>query len=183
MPHPVCGQCHSAGAYIERDPFDGNSIVCPICGNRHPGGKGFYMSDKDPLNDHQSTLKREEIMEDETFEEQKPRQLCTVCKAKPTISDSAPYCASCMAKKGNEKRRQMEKTRHEKPNPKKMKEDKQRAEKTPQSENMKVVIDFGDYPSILNQVVELAKDQIRPIDGQIIFILKSHFNLVYPVKE
>jgi hypothetical protein len=42
----------------------------------------------------------------EVAAESRPQKVCFICKIKPTISDSSPYCASCMGRKGNEKRRQ-----------------------------------------------------------------------------
>jgi len=39
--------------------------------------------------------------------------------------------------------------------------------------NMKVVIDFAKYPDLLKQLQEVSDDQIRPIESQIIFFLKS----------
>lgn len=64
MPHPVCGKCHSAGVYQE-----GDAIACMICGNRYPGsGKGFYMSDKGPLNDHQGRVKSQNVNVDSVTE-------------------------------------------------------------------------------------------------------------------
>ena len=39
-------------------------------------------------------------------ETDKDRRICSICKQKPTISDSSTYCASCMGKRGNEKLRQ-----------------------------------------------------------------------------
>ncbi len=38
---------------------------------------------------------------------------------------------------------------------------------------MKVVVDFTGYDSILEQVKELAREQIRPPEAQILFLLKS----------
>jgi hypothetical protein len=54
-------------------------------------------------------------------------------------------------------------------------EDKRRVKKTAVAGNMAVVIDFSKYPAILTQVQVLAADQIRPVDAQIIYLLKSHF--------
>jgi len=40
-----------------------------LCGNRYPGaGNGFYMSDKGPLNDHQSRVKSKDMKVDSAEE-------------------------------------------------------------------------------------------------------------------
>ena len=59
---------------------------------------------------------------------------------------------------------------------KKLKEDKVRSEKVPLIENVAVNIDFGLHPHILKQVQELADNEIRPLDLQIIYLLKHHFD-------
>lgn len=173
MAHPVCGKCHSSAVYLDRDPLGDDSIACLMCGNRFPGGEGFYMSDKGPLNDYQMAVENEAIMEEKT-EVIKNVALCSICKTKPTISSSSPYCASCMAKKANEKRRQAKNMAPGEEKKGKTKEDKAPPLKAPQNENMKVTIDFSCHNSILEQLNELAKDQIRPVESQIIFLLKSH---------
>ncbi|MDQ5988001.1 MAG: hypothetical protein CSYNP_03754 [Syntrophus sp. SKADARSKE-3] len=130
---------------------------------------------KGPLNDHQTIIKSEAIMGGEKPAIEKEARLCSACKEKPTISDSSPYCASCMAKRGSEKRRQNAVALPKKTRTKKMKKDTCHVEKSLHKENMTVVIDFSAYPSILKQVQDVADDQIRPLESQIIFILKSHF--------
>lgn len=45
---PHCGKCHSTAVYSDRDASDGTlTIACRICGNRYPGGFGFYMREVD----------------------------------------------------------------------------------------------------------------------------------------
>jgi len=113
---------------------------------------------------------------EERPEVNKEGRVCSVCNVKPTISDSSPYCAACMGKKGNEKRRQKAVAPPEKAKIKKMKKDTSQAEKAALRPHMTVCVDFNKYPHILKSVEELANDQIRPVDAQIIFLLKSHFN-------
>ncbi|MCX5855627.1 MAG: hypothetical protein NTZ24_13835, partial [Deltaproteobacteria bacterium] len=96
-------------------------------------------------------------------------KLCTECHEKPTISKGSSFCASCMARKGNEKRWQKAVAPPEKDKTKKTKEDTARGEKAPLGPNMTVSIDFNKYPHIFKRVEELANDQIRLVDAQIIF--------------
>jgi hypothetical protein len=101
------------------------------------------------------------------------RRICITCGEKPTISDSCPYCGSCMNKKSREGKKG--KTAPEQARKRKTKEDKAPAEKTPTIENMAVNINFGTYPHVLKQVSDLADREIRPLDLQIIYLLKCHF--------
>lgn len=103
-------------------------------------------------------------------------RLCSVCGVKPTISDSSTYCASCMARRGNEKRRQGALLAPEKNQSKKTKEGQGQPEKATNTPNMEVVIDFGEYPAILQQLQDLAEQEIRPLDLQMIYILKCHLD-------
>ena len=101
------------------------------------------------------------------------RKMCKTCGLKPTISNNCPLCPSCMRKKSMESRKG--KTAPVQARKRKTKEDKAPAEKTPTIENMAVNIDFGTYPHVLKQVSDLADQEIRPLDLQIIYLLKRHF--------
>ncbi|MFZ4437097.1 MAG: hypothetical protein ACOYOS_01590 [Syntrophales bacterium] len=99
------------------------------------------------------------------------RKMCKTCGERPTISDSCPLCPSCMRKKSMESR----KTAPVPSQRKKTKEDKHPTEKAPTIENMAVNIDFGKFPLILKQLQDLADQEIRPLNLQLIYILKCHF--------
>ena len=58
----------------------------------------------------------------------------------------------------------------------KPKKDTTRYEKTPTIENTAVNIDFGEHPLILKRVRDLADQEIRPLELQIIYLLKRHFD-------
>lgn len=105
--------------------------------------------------------------------ESRPRKICITCGLKPTISDSCPYCPSCMRKKSIESRKgKTAPVRAQRGRPKK---DTNHHEKTPTIENMTVSIDFDKHPHVLKQVSDLADQEIRPLDLQIIYLLKRHF--------
>jgi len=61
MSYPVCGKCHSFHIYLDKSPKGWDEIGCVKCGNRYPGGEGFYMSDKRPLNESKRGVKKTNI--------------------------------------------------------------------------------------------------------------------------
>ncbi len=177
MVHPICGKCKSSAVYLDKDQGD-KSIVCMICGNRYPGqGKGFYMSTNDQLQEQNSSEMKKEIQkEDVPIIGDKEKKFCSRCRVKPTISDSSPYCASCMAKKGIEKRREKGEIAKHKNKPNKMKDDKDLAIKSSSGPSEAVTLDFTNYTGILKQVQTIADDEMRPLELQIIYMLKQYLN-------
>lgn len=118
---------------------------------------------------------------EEIVKENQKIKLCTECHKNPPMSKGGAFCASCMAKKANNKRKQATGMTVKAPNLEKTGEDKGekgQVEKPPCGVNMKVVIDFNKYPHIFKQVQELADDEMRVFDAQIIFLLKRHFDTV-----
>lgn len=175
MAYPICGQCGSRGVYPDRDEIGRRVIGCLMCGNRDPGaGKGFYMSDKVDLKDLQTVIEEGKNME--AIKETPAVRLCSTCKTKKTISPSHDICPSCLAGKRTYKKAQPLKKATKEKLQTKTKEDTRTPEKGDCRPNMEVVINFTKHPSILTQIQELAEDQIRPVDAQIIFLLKSHFD-------
>jgi hypothetical protein len=129
-----------------------------MCGNRHPGaGKGFYMSDK--INATGLADRK-----------------CSICKIKKTITPKHDLCGSCLAVKAKKTRKKPQIMVSKDTTQAWAKETRGVLEKAAYNENMNVEIDFTKYPGILNQIQKLADDQVRPVDGQIIFLLKSHFS-------
>ena|GEM_PF-984944 len=173
MAHPLCGKCGSGGVYLDYE-LGQRVLVCIICGNRYPGDReGFYMSGKVDQPMQEKKVEAAALPSVLPVIESRPQRICITCKEKPTISDSCPYCPSCMRKKSMESRKG--KTAPVQARKRKTKEDKAPAEKTPTVENMAVNIDFGTYPHVLKQVSDLADREIRPLDLQIIYLLKCHF--------
>ena len=172
--HPVCGKCGSGGVYLDFE-FGQRVLVCILCGNRYPGDReGFYMSGKTERPIEEKKVEAAEIVRVVPTETSIPaRRMCITCGEKPTISDSCPYCPSCMNKKSREGKKG--KTAPVQVGRKKVKEDKPHAEKVPLSENSAVNIDFGRFPSVLKKLQCLADQEIRPLDLQMIYILKCHF--------
>lgn len=102
-------------------------------------------------------------------EAQQPH-LCKECGEKPRMG-SSPYCASCMAIRGN-KARALQKAAD------KLKKEK-RAKGQGKSETARNVsdtalkIEFGSHADILREVEALADQEIRPVECQIIYMLKQ----------
>lgn len=175
MTHPLCGKCHSAGVYKDYDADGQPAIACLICGNRYPGGKeGFFMTEKVERQIEKKKVEAAETVPVGPPETSSPsRKMCKTCGLKPTISDSCPLCPSCMRKKSMESRKG--KTAPVQARRKETKKDKAWPEKTPPGESMTVNIDFDKHPHVLKQVSDLADQEIRPLDLQIIYLLKRHF--------
>ena len=173
--HPVCGKCYSVGVYKDYDADGQPVIACLICGNRYPGGKeGFFMTEKAERQIEKKKVEAAETVPVGPPETSSPsRKMCKTCGLKPTISDSCPLCPSCMRKRSIQSRKgKTAPVRAQRGRPKK---DTNHHEKTPTIENMAVNIDFGTYPHVLKQVSDLADQEIRPLDLQIIYLLKRHF--------
>ena len=171
--HPICGKCHSGGVYLDYE-LGQRVLVCIICGNRYPGDReGFYMSGKVDQPMQEKKVEAAASLSVLPVIESRPQRICITCGEKPTISDSCPYCGSCMNKKSREGKKG--KNTPVSTRKTKTKEDKAPAAKTPAIENMEGNVDFGTYPHVLKQVSDLADREIRPLDLQIIYLLKCHF--------
>lgn len=123
----------------------------------------------------------------ETEKEQEgERRICEDCGEKPTIWPTTPYCPSCMAKRSNSKAR---KKKDEALNSER--EVKGRGRGRPRTRRLDliskpdhgrttspgqknvVVVDFSNHPTILQEVERLAKEDIRPLGLQILYMLKK----------
>mgnify|MGYP006957767884 CR=1 FL=1 len=171
MAHPLCGKCGSGGVYLDYE-LGQRVLVCIICGNRYPGDReGFYMSGKAERPIEKKKVEAAALPSvSAAIPEGRSRRVCEACGLKPTISDSCPYCPSCMNKKSREGKKAPVRAQRKETN-----EAKAPAEKTPTVENTAVNIDFDKHPHVLKQVSDLADREIRPLDLQIIYILKCHF--------
>ncbi|MBN2468018.1 MAG: hypothetical protein JXD19_07690 [Deltaproteobacteria bacterium] len=101
-------------------------------------------------------------------------KLCEECGQKQVISHGSRLCASCMAKRSRKPKPETEA-------PKKCRHDKSaKPEKVPKQSASVVTIDFGKYVAILKQVEKLADEEMRPVDLQVIYILKNYFKSKTP---
>jgi len=53
---------------------------------------------------------------------------------------------------------------------------KAKPEKSVQGQNEALTINFGKYGSILKKVENIAEEEMRPVDLQVIYMLKSYLN-------
>jgi len=107
--------------------------------------------------------------------EEKPefQNLCKECGKKPRLG-SSPYCASCMAIRGN-KAKAAQKAAEEQKKQSQIKSPVKlgKAHKGPDTA---LTIEFGGHVSILREVEEAAKKEIRPIEYQIIYMLREQLS-------
>ena len=117
-----------------------------------------------------------------TPEKKENTRICGECKERQTISPGNPYCASCMSKKSWEARR-VKKKAPVKSKKKDTTKDKAQTEKPQQNRNTALTIEFSKHVSVLREVEKLAEEEVRPVDLQVIFILKNYLNNTKAVKS
>jgi len=102
--------------------------------------------------------------------------LCKKCGQKPTISNSSTLCASCMAKLSNEARRH-KKDVSDKPKTGDTHTKGRVIQKTHSNGKIsRITIEFGKHADLLRSIENIADREIRTVENQIIYILKSHFD-------
>ena len=110
---------------------------------------------------------------DDTSEVVTEKRICIECNERHTISPRAPYCAKCMAARGNRKRKEMALQKDEAPS------SPIQADRS----GYALTLNFGTHGHILEAITEIAKTEMRPLEMQIIFILKRHLEgLQTPLK-
>jgi len=103
---------------------------------------------------------------------------CKECGLKPPISKNAPLCASCMAIRSNKLRKAKNMAPGSANTQRDSRGTKELAEKGSQDGKKAVIIDFGTHADILKQTQKLADDELRTLENQIIYILKTHARTV-----
>ena len=95
-------------------------------------------------------------------EKKENTRICEDCKEKPTISPKHPLCASCMArrsKQGREKEKGIG-----------------QAEILDSGPNIELVLRFGKHGYLLKEIEKLAEEEVRPVDLQVIYMLKKYLS-------
>jgi hypothetical protein len=113
-----------------------------------------------------------------TVEKPENTGLCEKCGEKPKFGRS-PYCASCMARKSNEARKgkTTKKSTKSRRGRKKAGHSKDKAEKSPPGgDEAALKIDFGKHAQILRQIERLAEEEIRSVESQVIYMLKTYLS-------
>lgn len=113
-------------------------------------------------------------------EKPEEKRLCEDCGEKECFGMS-PYCASCMATRSNKSRKG--KTKNTKPR-KGQKKGRKKAghskdtpeESLPSGNEAAITIRFGKHAPILRQVERLAEEEIRSIESQVIYMLKTYLS-------
>jgi len=100
------------------------------------------------------------------------KRLCEECGKKPTISPKHTLCPSCMAVRSHKDKKAKRKGPRE-PNKKSVIHDKPKAEKFTPRADLELIISFEKYETILKEVKDLAEKEMRPLDLQILYLLKN----------
>jgi len=110
---------------------------------------------------------------------EKEKNTCEECGERPTISPKHPLCPVCLAAKSNEK--QASKRTGKKAVKKAGAKRKEsvapsidKGEKPQPRGDLELVVDFGKYGDVLKVVEALAEDEVRPVESQVIYILKRY---------
>jgi hypothetical protein len=112
--------------------------------------------------------------ENQSTEDTKPKvRICETCNEKKTISPNVPYCPSCMAKRSNAKRKVAKKTPYTAKTGKKA-QHRGNGKGGNGRPDTSVVVDFSIHMSILKTIETMAEEEVRPLESQIIYILKMH---------
>jgi len=105
----------------------------------------------------------------------KAKVLCSDCKERETLGKS-PFCPSCLGQRGNRAKaaKAVEAKNKGFVKPKKAKKTQSRPKdkKVLNDANEALTIEFGKHISILRQIESLADREIRPVECQVIYMLK-----------
>jgi len=113
---------------------------------------------------------------------QENTRICEKCGNNPTIQPNSPFCASCLGKQAWKDG----KAKKKRPSKKKAPASLERKETTQgkgkheavivDSERYVEVVFKGKYGQVLKEVEKLAEEEIRTVDEQIIYIVKTYLS-------
>ena len=101
---------------------------------------------------------------------------CRICGKKPPLHKNNEMCPSCMSKKSWEKRRSKNKVPDvpkKKPNVEGANHSKEKPREPVIEQNTAITFEFGEHATILREVEKLSGQELRPVDMQIIYMLKK----------
>ena len=110
-------------------------------------------------------------------EKMESKRICKTCNERETIQPKSPYCSACLAVMGKKAREAKQKAAGT-PEKKKKAVNKVKTIKAPEKTSTAFMIEFGKYSSVLKEVKELAEIEIRPIDLQIIYMIKCQLEKI-----
>ena len=100
-------------------------------------------------------------------------RICSECNENRTITPKHSLCSSCMGKRSNEAKKKPKKG-PVKPKKKNVIHDKPKKEKPSRGGDTAITVEFGEHVSILKEVEALADKEVRPLNHQVIFMLKEY---------
>jgi hypothetical protein len=173
----ICGKCGSKRIEEDYVPGIGNAgLICRHCGQT---GREGWVTDRTAgsrgrLNVTER-IRTDERGADMAKDQLKPgdgaKKLCKKCGERETMSKHSPYCARCLGDMGRVKQQgkqpsggEVSELTTEASAPK---------EKAHPGAMTAVTIDFKSYPDLLNSIRQLASEEVRPVDMQIVYLLKS----------
>lgn len=102
-------------------------------------------------------------------------KLCSC--GKPTIRPNSKLCASCMGKLAHKTKKLSEKAIK----PAKTKTEGYKPQKSTKPAQRQAdgacTVNFGEYASVLSEIENLAKEEVRPLNHQIIHMLKEQLKI------
>jgi len=127
------------------------------------------MNDWDGFDCASCAYASEKTVSSETDEAKTPAALCAECGERERMG-SSPYCARCMAIRGNKAR--AKKKDGEKRGKRSDTKAQPKAEKALEEAATALRIEFGKHAFILREIESLADKEIRPVECQVIYMLK-----------
>jgi len=113
---------------------------------------------------------------------QENTRICEKCGEKPTIQPNSPLCASCIGRQawrdGKAKKKRLPKKKSPASSNRKdnrQGQDKHKTEIGQPRANIEIVFS-GKYGQVLKEVEKLAEEEIRTVEEQIIYIIKTYLS-------
>jgi phosphoribosylformylglycinamidine (FGAM) synthase PurS component len=104
------------------------------------------------------------------------KRICEKCGNNPTIHPNSKTCASCMAKLSHKKRKCPE-SAFKAGKTKEAAGSLAKPSVTPEKQKGAITIEFKSHVQILKEVEKLAEREMRPLDRQILYILKKYIEV------
>ena len=180
FPHDICVECPQGvrnmktfkrkGSLMQRNPNEAGQ------GSQEPGSAPAATSGKDAPAESKARSEAAAQAKQDTQKKDSPeKRQCDECHERPTITPRVPYCAKCMAARGNRKRWEKAAKLKKAAEPSKV--------PAPDRTERTVTISFCKYGHVLEALTELAEKEMRSLDMQIVFILNRHLEgLQTPLK-
>lgn len=103
------------------------------------------------------------------------KKICKKCNKRPVIHPNSPYCSQCLNEMGKKAREAKQKEGSASKNKNKG-DDKLKPERPASKANTAITIEFDKHVTILEEIETLADQEFRPINLQIIFILRKYLD-------